>query len=57
MAILDYPAARDRFKAAQEIIRQSKVVDHYEASIIDTRAREIDARLRQQMLDERDLPR
>ena len=48
VAILDYPAARDRFKAAQEIIRQSKVVDHYEASIIDTRARAVDVLVKEQ---------
>lgn len=64
VAMLDYPAARDRFKAAQDMARQIAEgkpglppLDYYEASIIDTRAREVDARLRQQMLDERDLPR
>jgi len=64
VAVLDYPAARDRFKAAQDLARQMvegkpglPPLDHYEASIIDARAREIDAVLRQQMLDERDLPR
>lgn len=64
VAMLDYPAARDRFKAAQDLARQMAEgkpglppLDHYEASIIDARAREIDAQLRQQMLDERDLPR
>jgi predicted Zn-dependent protease len=48
VAILDYPAARDRFKAAQELIRQSRVVDHYEASIIDTRARTVEALVKEQ---------
>lgn len=49
VAILDYPAARDRFKAAQELIRQSnKPVDHYEASIIDTRARAVDVLVKEQ---------
>jgi len=48
VAILDYPAARDRFKAAQELIRQSKVVDHYEASIIDTRARAVEVLVKEQ---------
>ncbi|MDM0009111.1 M48 family metalloprotease [Variovorax sp. J22G73] len=48
VAILDYPAARDRFKAAQELVRQSKVVDHYEASIIDTRARAVEALVKEQ---------
>lgn len=48
VAILDYPAARDRFKAAQELVRQSKAVDHYEASIIDTRARAVDVLVKEQ---------
>ena len=50
VAILDYPAARDRFKAAQELVRQSRgaAADHYEASIIDTRARAIEARVKEQ---------
>jgi predicted Zn-dependent protease len=48
VAILDYPAARDRFKAAQELMRQSKVIDHYEASIIDTRARAVEALVKEQ---------
>jgi len=55
VAILDYPAARDRFKAAQELIRQSQSgrpgavpVDHFEASIVDTRAREIEVLVKRQ---------
>ncbi len=55
VAILDYPAARDRFKAAQELVRQSArggpgvvPVDHFEASIIDARAREVEALVKQQ---------
>lgn len=63
VAMLDYPAARDRFKAAQDLVRQMAEgkpglppLDHYEASIIDARAREIEATLRQQMKDEKDLP-
>ncbi len=50
VAILDYPAARDRFKAAQDLVRQSRgaTADHYEASIIDTRAREVEARVKEQ---------
>ncbi|SFP79943.1 M48 family metalloprotease [Variovorax sp. 770b2] len=49
VAILDYPAARDRFKAAQELVRKSGApIDHYEASIIDTRARAIDVLVKQQ---------
>jgi predicted Zn-dependent protease len=49
VAILDYPAARDRFKAAQELVRKSGgPIDHYEASIIDTRARAVDVLVKQQ---------
>ncbi|HWT20034.1 MAG TPA: peptidase M48, partial [Variovorax sp.] len=49
VAILDYPAARDRLKAAQELIRKPGVpVDHYEASIIDTRARVVEALVKRQ---------
>ena len=49
VAILDYPAARDRFKAAQELMRKSGAsIDHYEASIIDTRARAVDVLVKQQ---------
>ncbi|RZL68675.1 MAG: peptidase M48 [Variovorax sp.] len=52
VAILDYPAARDRYKAAQALYTQlaaaGKPVDHYAASIIDTRARAVDVLVRQQ---------
>jgi len=49
VAILDYPAARDRFRAAQELVRKSGTsIDHYEASIIDTRARAVDVLVKQQ---------
>jgi predicted Zn-dependent protease len=49
VAILDYPAARDRFKAAQELVRKPGApVDHYEASIIDTRARAVEALVKRQ---------
>jgi predicted Zn-dependent protease len=48
VAILDFVGARDRFKAAQELVRQSRVVDHYEASIIDTRARAVEALVKEQ---------
>jgi len=54
VAILDYVAARDRFKAAQDLVRRAAAgqapgvrIDHIEASIIDTRAREVDARVRE----------
>jgi len=49
VAILDYPAARDRFKAAQELLRKPGApIDHYEASIIDTRARDVEALVKRQ---------
>jgi predicted Zn-dependent protease len=50
-ARLDYAAARDRLKAAQELARQGGVVDHIEASIIDTRSRQIESLLREQSLE------
>ncbi|MEP6723535.1 MAG: peptidase M48, partial [Variovorax sp.] len=54
VAILDYPGARDRFKAAQDLMRKPGTpVDHYEASIIDTRAREIDQRVREQLEEDK----
>ncbi|MBB1604333.1 peptidase M48 [Variovorax sp. UMC13] len=49
VAVLDYAGARDRFKAAQDLARGGG--DHYEASIIDTRARAVDALLQQQQAD------
>ncbi|RYF82699.1 MAG: peptidase M48 [Comamonadaceae bacterium] len=54
VAILDYVGARDRFKAAQDLVRDNAGgrgtvrIDHYEASIIDTRARENDVKVREQ---------
>ncbi len=54
VAVLDYVAARDRFRAAQDWVRQAGPgtrVDHYEASIIDTRAREVEARAKEQLAD------
>ncbi|MBO9514396.1 MAG: M48 family metalloprotease [Variovorax sp.] len=56
VAMLDYPGARDRFRAAQDLIRQSAsdpriAVDHYEASIIDTRARAVEALVKEQAAD------
>ena len=50
-ARLDYAAARDRLKAAQELARQGGAVDHIEASIIDTRSRQIESLLREQALE------
>ena len=53
VAQLDYAAALDRFKAAQAMIRSATgaSVDHIEASIIDTRARQVQLALREQALE------
>lgn len=52
VAALDYGAAMDRFKAAQELTRRASAPgDHIEASIIDTRARQVESLLRQQALE------
>lgn len=54
VAILDYVGARDRFKAAQDLVRNAAggrgavPIDHFEASIIDTRARENEVKVREQ---------
>ncbi|WP_240538330.1 M48 family metalloprotease [Rhodoferax sp. PAMC 29310] len=56
VARLDYAAGVDRLRAAQDLILEGKVganggVDHIEASIIDTRKREVELRLKEQTLD------
>ncbi|HXD40332.1 MAG TPA: M48 family metalloprotease [Ramlibacter sp.] len=53
VAHLDYQAAMDRFKAAQELARKASAggADHIEASIIDTRARQVESLLREQALE------
>ncbi|MDB5945803.1 MAG: hypothetical protein JWQ33_829, partial [Ramlibacter sp.] len=52
VAHLDYAAAVDRFKAAQDLVRKSGAGgDHIEASIIDTRARLVESLLREQALE------
>ncbi|RZJ14270.1 MAG: peptidase M48, partial [Haliea sp.] len=52
VAWLDYAAAMDRFKAAQELVRKNGAGnDHIEASIIDTRARQVELLLREQALE------
>ncbi|MGE0333292.1 MAG: M48 family metalloprotease [Ramlibacter sp.] len=56
VAWLDYAAAMDRFKAAQELVRRlsregALGSDHIEASIIDTRARQVESLLREQALE------
>ena len=50
-ARLDYGAAQDRLRAAQVLARESDNVDHIEASIIDTRSRQIELLLREQALE------
>lgn len=53
VAHLDYAAAVDRFKAAQDLARKggAGAQDHIEASIIDTRARQVESLLREQALE------
>lgn len=50
MGHYDYTAALDRFKAGQELARKSGG-DFYEASIIDTRLREVESLVREQASD------
>ena len=57
VARLDYTGALDRFKAAQNFARGPQgrgSVDHIEASIIDTRARQLESLVKEQAL-ERDI--
>ena len=52
VAHLDYAAAVDRFKAAQDLVRTSGPgSDHIEASIVDTRSRQVQSLLREQALE------
>jgi len=55
VAQLDYAAALDRFKAAQEWLRQagprSEAGEHIEASIIDARTRQVESLLKEQALE------
>lgn len=52
VAQLDYSAALDRFKAAQELARRGGAgADYIEASIIDTRTRQVESLLREQTLE------
>jgi predicted Zn-dependent protease len=54
VARLDYSAALDRFKAAQNMMRSAPrgaQFDHIEASIIDTRARAVELLFREQALE------
>lgn len=50
-ARMDDAAALNRFKAAQDLARRPGTVDHIEASIIDTRTRQIELRQREQALE------
>jgi predicted Zn-dependent protease len=52
-AHLDWQAALDRFRAAQELSRKPGLVqrDHIEASIVDARAREMASLVREQALE------
>jgi predicted Zn-dependent protease len=51
-AQLDYTAALDRFKAAQDLVRKGGGgADHIEASIIDSRTRAVESLLREQTLE------
>ena len=53
-AQLDYSGALDRFKAAQTLVHNTAGgtgVDHIEASIVDTRARQVQSLLREQALE------
>jgi predicted Zn-dependent protease len=55
VARMDFAAALDRFKAAQELVRAGHgadaAADHIDASIIDTRQREVQALFKEQALD------
>lgn len=53
-AQLDYPGALDRFRAAQEIMRARPAsADFVEGSIVDTRARQLDALVKEQALQDK----
>lgn len=53
-ATLDYPAALDRFKAAQGLMRSNPAVaDYVEGSIIDTRARQTESIIKEQALQDK----
>ncbi len=47
VALLDYSAALDRFKAGQELAKRSASTDHIELSIIDSRTRAVQALVRE----------
>ena len=53
MSIYDFAGAVDRFKAARTVSGKGNLLpaDHIEASIIDTRLRQAESRLREQALE------
>ena len=56
LARLDYAPAQERFKAAQELSRQTRsatvaAADHIDASIIDSRRRQVELLLKEQSLE------
>ena len=57
VALLDYAAAVDRFRAAQEMVRTGNVPggrDFIEESIVDVRTRQVQELLKQQIKDEKE---
>ena len=52
VAHLDYPGALARLKAAQDMVRGGAAVgDHFGASILDTRTRQVELLVREQALE------
>ena len=53
LARMDLQGALDRFRAAQDTARRDQLQpgDHIEASIVDTRVRQIQAQLREMQLE------
>jgi uncharacterized protein (DUF2345 family) len=52
VAQLDYAAALEQLKAAQNMVRQgSGGADHIEASILDTRTRQVELLVREQAVE------
>jgi predicted Zn-dependent protease len=53
VALGDYNGAVDRLRAAQKLARSSSQVDFIDASVIDSRLRDVQRLQRQQMLEEK----
>jgi hypothetical protein len=53
MARMDWTGAVDRFRAAQDWARNNRLQagDHIEATIVDTRLRQVQAQIREMQLD------